>query len=302
MRTRIGLLSMAGFLGVVAAAEAASPFDGTYQFASSAKVNETYISPGGGTMGWCQDRTAGPFTIVDGLARYTTQSGDNLSAQVAPNGEFEMRHANPDGSGSLRVLGQISANGRVYARQIGNSCSHDFGWQKQSAPPSASASQPAAALVRQLPTQTVKISGTIETIDDARQVVNIKTADGKIESINVPLNVKQFDQLKVGDKVSATYHNTVSARLKSPDEPRVDTIRAASSMGQEVQSGGTAAMVKTMTVTVRDVDKNASSISVDGPNGWQYSRRIADPTLLDQIKVGDRLDITWDTNVTLATQ
>ena len=51
-------------------------------------------------------------------------------------------------------------------------------------------------------------------------------------------------------------------------------------------------MVKTMTVTVRDVDKNASSISVDGPNGWHYSRRVMDPTFLDKIKVGDRLDVT----------
>ncbi len=132
--------------------------------------------------------------------------------------------------------------------------------------------------------------------------MNIKTGDGKIESINVPLNVKQFDQFKVGDKVSAVYHNTVSARLKSPDEPAIDTIRAASTMGQEVEAGGTAAMVKTMTVTVRDIDKSAGSMSLVGPNGWQYSRRVADPSVLDQIKVGDRLDVTWNTNVTLAAQ
>jgi uncharacterized protein YqkB len=161
---------------------------------------------------------------------------------------------------------------------------------------------PSLAQTRQLPTQTVTVSGTIESIDDSRHTVNIRKADGKIETINVPVNVKQFDQLKVGDKVSATYNNTVTARLKSPGEAPVDNMAGSTSMGQQVQSGGTAAMLRTMTVTVRDVDKNASSISVVGPNNWQYSRRVADPTLLDKIKAGDQIDITWDTNVTLAAQ
>ncbi len=137
MRMAIGLLPIAGCFGLVAAAQAASPFDGTYPFAASAKVSETYRSTKG-DMGYCPDRTPGAFTVVDGLARYTTESGDNLAAQVTPNGQFEMRFVEADGSGALRVLGEIDANGRVYARQMGNKCAHDFVWQKQAA------SQPAA--------------------------------------------------------------------------------------------------------------------------------------------------------------
>ena len=71
---------------------------------------------------------------------------------------------------------------------------------------------PSVAQIRTLPTQTVTVSGTIETIDDSRHTINLRKADGKIETINVPVNVKQFDQFKVGDHVSATYNNTVSAR------------------------------------------------------------------------------------------
>ena len=131
MRMHTGLLSIAGFLGLLAAAEAASPFDGTYQVASATKVTQSFVDRGGST-GFCPDRTPSPLTVADGLARYTTQSGDNLAAQVAPNGQFEMRHVEPDGSGPLRVMGQISPDGRVYARQMGNSCAYDFVWQKKS--------------------------------------------------------------------------------------------------------------------------------------------------------------------------
>jgi len=160
-------------------------------------------------------------------------------------------------------------------------------------------SMPSWAQVRQLPVQTVTISGTIESIDDARHTINLRKADGGIETVHVPVNVKQFDQFKVGDKVSATYNNAVTVKLKPPGEPAVDNMGGSTSIGQNVESGGTAAMIRTMTVTVTNVDKAAGSVSVAGPNNWRYSRRVADPAVLDTIKVGDKLDITWDTSVTL---
>ena len=57
-----------------------------------------------------------------------------------------------------------------------------------------------------------------------------------------------------------------------------------------------------MTTTITGIDKSASSITFTGPNGWKYSPRVVDPTVLDKVKVGDQGDITWDTNVTVAVQ
>ena len=57
-----------------------------------------------------------------------------------------------------------------------------------------------------------------------------------------------------------------------------------------------------MTATISDIDRGAQSISFTGPNGWKYSRRVVDPTLLDKVKVGDQVDVTWDTNVTVSVQ
>jgi antitoxin (DNA-binding transcriptional repressor) of toxin-antitoxin stability system len=159
-----------------------------------------------------------------------------------------------------------------------------------------------AQLTRTLPTQTVTLSGTVETIDHARRVVNIKTPDGKFQTIDVPESAKRFDEVKVGDKVSITYNNTVSARLKPPGEPAVNTATTSSTAGQGERPGGTAAVERTMTATISAIDKSASSITFTGPNGWKYSRRVVDPTVLDKIKAGDQVDITWDTNVTVAVQ
>jgi len=156
--------------------------------------------------------------------------------------------------------------------------------------------------VRQLPTQTVTLSGTVATIDFTKRMVNIKKADGSFETVDVPAGAKRFDELKVGDKVSITFNNNVSARLKPPGEAPVDTQTGTTTAGQGERPGGTAAVQRTMTATIDAIDKSTSSITFVGPNGWKYSRHIVDPTVLDKIKVGDKVDITWNTDVTVAVQ
>ena len=148
-----------------------------------------------------------------------------------------------------------------------------------------------------LPTHNVTLAGTVETIDHDKRVVTLKTADGKFETIDVPPSAKRFDELKVGDKVSVTYNNNVSVRLKPPGEPAVDTGSKTSTMGQEVRPGGTTSVQRTMTATVDTIDKSAAAITFVGPNSWKYSRHVVDPAVFEKIKVGDQADISWNTDL-----
>ena len=158
---------------------------------------------------------------------------------------------------------------------------------------------PSWAQVKELPTTTETISGTIETIDQTKRTMNIKTADGKLVAVNVPESVKRFSELKVGDKLKATYNNNVIVRMKPPGEAAVDTADTTSTMGQ---TSGRAATVRRMTATITDIDRSASAITFTGPNGWKYSRRVVDPAVFDQVKVGDRIDITWNTDLTMSVE
>ena len=158
---------------------------------------------------------------------------------------------------------------------------------------------PSWAQVKELPKQTVTVTGTVETIDQSRRAVNIKTADGKFVAVDVPASAKRFDELKVGDKVGVTYNNNVFVRLKPAGEAAVDSANTSSTMGKEMRPGGTASTVRTMTATIAEIDKGASSMTFVAANGWKYSRRIVDPKVFDQVKVGDRVDITWSTDLTI---
>jgi hypothetical protein len=156
---------------------------------------------------------------------------------------------------------------------------------------------PAWAQVKELPPQTTTIAGVIETIDQSRRAMNIKTADGSFVAVNVPMTVRRFNEFKVGQKVKATYNNNVMVRLKPPGEADVDT--ADTSYSSQTASGGAGKMVRRMTASIVDIDKNTSSISFEGSNGWKYSRHVVDPTVFDQVKVGDKVDIIWNTDLTI---
>ena len=161
---------------------------------------------------------------------------------------------------------------------------------------------PGWAQMKELPQQTITVAGTVETIDKNKRLLQIKTADGKFVAVDVPAGAKRFDELKVGSKVKATYNNNVLVRVKAPGEAAMDSAGTASTMGKEAKPGGTALMTRTMTATISEIDKGSSSMTFVGPNDWKYSRRIVDPKVFDQVKVGDRVDITWSTDLAIAVE
>jgi hypothetical protein len=188
---------------------------------------------------------------------------------VKPQGETYMK----------RIMTMLSASGLVLALAISS-------WGQ----------------AKMLPTHTVNIAGTVETIDHAKRVVTIRTDAGELVTVDVPEGAKRFDELKVGDKVKATYNNTVIAILKQPGEPPVDTSRTLRTGGEGERPGGSMAMERRMTVTVDAIDKSKSSITFVGPNGWKYSRVVTDPNVLDMLKVGDKIDVLWNTDVTVSVE
>ena len=145
MRRWIGSLGLAAFFGLLAAAAnaqtpspstARGPFDGTYRFVSSAKLNATYVTRNGRT-GPCPDRRAGPLHVERERAHYTTATGYKLRGTVGPQGELAMHVVAPPNASNagsapidLVVNGTIDGSGMVRARQISHSCSYDFVWQK----------------------------------------------------------------------------------------------------------------------------------------------------------------------------
>ena len=116
-----------------------------------------------------------------------------------------------------------------------------------------------------------------------------------------PRAAKRFDELKIGNKVSVTYSNNVSVKLKPPGRSSGRYRYCDQNRGRG--PGGTIAVTRMMTATIAAIDKSAPSITFVGPNGFKYTRPLSsDPDVLDKVKVGDQVDITWNTDLTVSVE
>jgi hypothetical protein len=151
----------------------------------------------------------------------------------------------------------------------------------------------AAAQTKTLPGEMMTRVVTIEAIEQSTRLLTVVDDKGIHEDIYVPLEVKRFPELKIGDKITARYYDNVVVRLRRPgDAPVADEKISATPLAGGAP-GGTVARQRSITATVTAIDPKVPSITVRGPNGWLYSRRVKDAKALAAVKVGDQLDITW---------
>ena len=151
----------------------------------------------------------------------------------------------------------------------------------------------AAAQSKTLTGETQTVSATVEAINVTTRTLTMKGPKGNYMDIVVPDSVQRFSSIKVGDTLTARYYENLVIRKKQPGEPDVDTAGEGITKGGMEKPARTAAKQRTITATITALDPKVPSITLSGPNKWTYSARIEDKKVLDQVKVGDKVDLTW---------
>lgn len=145
-----------------------------------------------------------------------------------------------------------------------------------------------------IPGESKTLKGTVERIEASTRMLTIKEPNGNYETMFVPpAENTRFSEIKVGDKMTVRYYDNVIVRLSRPGERSVNTASSAVTPGRGPQTAGTVAKQRTITATIIAIDAKVPSITLRGPNNWRYSSRVQDAKLLENLKVGDRLHITW---------
>ncbi len=157
----------------------------------------------------------------------------------------------------------------------------------------------AFAQVRAIPGESVVATATIEAINHGTRELTIKGEDGNYVTFKVSPDVKRFDAMKVGDTITARYYENIVIRMKRPGEKDVDTATAGVTPAGGVKPSGTASEQRTITATITQLDPKVPSITFKGPNNWTYSSRVYDRKAIENVKVGDKVDITWTQAVLL---
>ena len=138
----------------------------------------------------------------------------------------------------------------------------------------ALATTASAQVTKTIPGKVEIVTATVEAIERGTREVTVKKPDGTYDVFHVPEEIKRFDTLKIGDKITAKYYENLVLRLQAPGETSVDTASGA---------------------TITEINAKVPSITFSGPNGWKYSSRVEDTKALAKVKVGDKVNITWTT-------
>jgi hypothetical protein len=143
--------------------------------------------------------------------------------------------------------------------------------------------------------KSVTETATIQSIDQTARTVTLKKKDGTTQTVDAGPEVKRFDELKVGDVVTARYYESVIYQVAKPGTSQAPTPsdQRAKTPGSGERPGGTIAQQKIDSVTVTAVDPATPSITVRTSDGHVQTYKVNDAKHLEGVAAGDRIDITY---------
>ena len=144
------------------------------------------------------------------------------------------------------------------------------------------------------------IAATVESIDQKQRLLELRKGD-EVRTIKVPPDVRNFDRIKVGDEVVATYYEGLAAEFKKPGEAMpagaVDATTGTARMPEGSPKPGAAVANKvTTTVVIESVDQPTNSVTFTGPAGMTRTVDVKDPKaqkFISTLKKGDQVQLTY---------
>jgi Cu/Ag efflux protein CusF len=151
--------------------------------------------------------------------------------------------------------------------------------------------------------QTLKVTATITAIDTSTRDITLKGPEGNLVTVTAGPEVKNFDQLKVGDKVNLQYLEALTLELKKGGGmivSRSEKAGAASAKPGENPAAGAGRQV-TIVADVVAVDPAKQIVTLKGPQRT-IDLRIADAEQFKRIAKGDQVEAKYTQAVALTVE
>jgi len=141
------------------------------------------------------------------------------------------------------------------------------------------------------------VTASVEAIDLTNREVTLKGPLGNTVTFTVDQRVKRLSEVKVGDFVRADYYVSVAAEVREPtaEEKKhpLEVVEAAAKAppGTSPAAGGLRRF-KVVT-TIEGLDRPTQTVTVKGPRGNYLTARVADPSRLTKVRIGDNIVVTY---------
>ncbi|MBE0626242.1 MAG: hypothetical protein IH606_15650 [Burkholderiales bacterium] len=153
-----------------------------------------------------------------------------------------------------------------------------------------SASEPGKAAM----VGTVKASAMVTAIDKTARTLTLKGPGGKTFDLEAGEEVRNFDQLAIGDEVVVEYVRALTLELKkgggaTDRKEKTEAVRAEP--GQK--PGGAVGRQITVMADVIAVSKKNKTITLKGPKGNVVELDVQNPDQFKVVKKGDQVEAVY---------
>ena len=162
------------------------------------------------------------------------------------------------------------------------------------------ASEPGKAAV----VRAAEISAQVVGLDKATRTLMLKGPKGNVVDVVAGDEVKNFDQIKIGDLVVARYAQALTLELRKSRTTAGDVAvreeAAKAKPGERPAVAG--ARQVTVIAEVTAVDPKSSTITLKGPRGNALTLDVQNPEQFKVIKKGDQVEVTYTEALALSVE
>ncbi len=139
------------------------------------------------------------------------------------------------------------------------------------------------------------VVATVEAVDQEKRIITVKGPEGNIFDITAGDQVKNLAQVKVGDTMEVTYYESVAVKVfKAGEMPQGNsaTVAAERLAKPGDKPSGIVGAQATITAVVESISPKKTTVTLKMSDGKYKVVKIQDKKNLDNVKVGDEVQIT----------
>ena len=143
---------------------------------------------------------------------------------------------------------------------------------------------------------------TVTAVDQQKRLVTLKDSSGMETVVQAGPEVRNFDQIKVGDEVVTSFTQAVAWQVKRAGEgaPGISTQDEVKRAQPGEKPGGSVGSSVTVTATITAIDLANDTVTITGPGGQSRTIKARNPANLRKVQVGDLVDITYTEAVAIS--
>jgi hypothetical protein len=140
---------------------------------------------------------------------------------------------------------------------------------------------------------TAEVTATVVSVDKATRSITLKGPQRTVDVVAGD-EVRNFEQIKVGDRVVVKYAEALTLELKktkAPLDTKGDTATVRANPG--ARPGGAIGREISVLADVVDVDPKKSTISLKGPRGDIIELKVQNPDHFKVVGKGDQVEAVY---------